>query len=186
VWQMTRAAFGLSAIVLLQAISGVALLGFAVNVSVLCFTWVLTTGCILGLALGMRTPRTGYALVLVGAALPLACVAMRALPVFALGWAGIDKVAVEDPNGVRIEITDAGVLKALEAYAGRGHYATIWKSGRTIPIVVTQRTTSQAYYVHGDMIGSAPGGYMQSAFVPSKPGFGDFLASIAHSDEGER
>jgi hypothetical protein len=103
----------------------------------------------------------------------------RMLPVHAMDWANVDRVEIERITGKdHFEITDPAELRELEGFGSRGTLQSMVKSGYGYHITVWTGGVGRSYYVHGDAFGPMPGGFTQSIFVPSKPGFTEWFEAL--------
>lgn len=155
---------------------------YAHNIRALWAIWFTGLGlsiCVLAIR---STPRLIVVVALVLPTIVALIVLVRSLPIHPFeDWVGITGFAIERPGEKwRIEsgeMTPTEYSQLLE-FTKRGRYKTILKGGYGYVIEIDREGMKIRYYVHGDSIGPSPGGYVQSVFVPAKPGFKDWFEEL--------
>jgi hypothetical protein len=89
------------------------------------------------------------------------------------------------PAGMEAE-TGALLLQGFEAFGRRGRYITLWKTGyKGCTLIVWKPGIGETSFFHGDCLGERPGGYIQTAFVPSDGGMQKFIEELLRSHGGK-
>jgi hypothetical protein len=84
------------------------------------------------------------------------------------------------------EVTDSSEIASFAAFASRGTYEDMDKSGYGYHIRVDHRDGEATYYNHGNALGPKPGGFMQIVFVPTEPGFQSWFEELLRQHGHER
>jgi len=107
---------------------------------------------------------------------------LQELPIYSLDFGNCNRIEIlywgPDGKELKIDITSPNELDAFKEYGKCGHYTQMIKCGRSRRLRISQDGTCTTRFAHGNSIGPSPGGSCQSVFIPSKPGFRDFLSAL--------
>jgi hypothetical protein len=84
------------------------------------------------------------------------------------------------------EVTDSSEIASFAAFASRGTYEHMDKSGYGYRIRVDHRDGEATYYNHGNALGPKPGGFIQTVFVPTEPGFQSWFEGLLRQHGHEK
>lgn len=159
--------------------SGTCIAFYAHDVNRLWTIWLLTTGFFVGSALAPSMTTFATSICILSLLAISASLIVRRLPIHKLDWAGVDRIEISSlDSNWKVVLTDPQEIATLMSYGKSGHYASILKSGSLIHMYVTHDNTTTGYYVHGNSVGSLPGGMAQTVFVPRRDGLQTDLRKI--------
>ncbi len=167
---------GIIALLLGHLAAGIVIVVYAFTVDSLGTAWWVNTGLLVGLLLARKLRRRALIVPALLSLALLAAVLCRFLPIYSLDVGSINEIQITHVgDDWHILLTDREEIDAFVAYLQNGSYQSMVKSGYGYHVYLTQRdahgSSSTGYYIHGNAIGSSPGGRCQSVFVPRKAGF---------------
>jgi hypothetical protein len=84
------------------------------------------------------------------------------------------------------EVTDPSEIAAFAVFASHGRYERMDKMAYDYIIRVDHRDGEATYYNHGYALGPRPGGFIQTVFVPTEPGFQSWFEGLLRHHGHER
>ena len=167
--------------------SGYCIALFAHNVRRLWVVWLLTTGFFIGSALAPTMTAMASIVCALSILAMFVALIMRRLPVHSLAWGVADRIEISAlAEEWTITLTDPQEIATLMQYGESGHYRSMLKCGSRIHLAITRGNQTTGYYIHGNAVGTLPGGMSQTIFVPRRAGLltdlRALLARHGHAD----
>lgn len=161
-------------------VSGFVLLNWAWNVDLLWAVWLVSVGMWLGMWIGKGSAHAGRVLCLLGAAVVVGAVVVRALPVYSAGVGHVVRLEIPQPEGDRvISLTDPDSLKRWEAFCSRGSYVTMLTKGYGYHVRIWRDDGGlEEWRVTPGCVGLQRQGSGATVFVPWDRGFQEWFESV--------
>jgi hypothetical protein len=141
--------------------------------------WWIAAGVMILWVTFLRRTRRARLLAAVALAAVFAALSLKYLPIWSLGWGRVDRLEIAPVTREwTLTVDDQRELDRFAAFGRRGHWAEMMKSGYGFEVNVIQEGKVDHYFIHGDALGTRPGGHGQTIFVPAQPGFTDYFEDL--------